>query len=174
MNSKDEYFAPNTNHDKWNEFVNDSIIYSLFHSSSNQSSLRNIDYKGKKWYIKNEFFWRGASEMAELANACGNDEMYNDARTSSDRYVYKKLQSITLSPEAQAVLDKANEILDKTVSRRMVFNAEHPEYQVCNWDIGFYQIKAMATKDELKEFKFVFDKLSAKMRPMVYELGFLK
>ena len=174
VNSKDEYFAPNTNHDKWNEFVNDSIIYSLFHSSSNQSSLRNIDYKGKKWYIKNEFFWRGASEMAELANACGNDEMYNDARTSSDRYVYKKLQSITLSPEAQAVLDKANEILDKTVSRRMVFNAEHPEYQVCNWDIGFYQIKAMATKDELKEFKFVFDKLSAKMRPMVYELGFLK
>lgn len=88
--------------------------------------------------------------------------------------VYKKLQFITLSPEAQAVLDKANEILDKTVSGRMVFNAEHPEYQVCNWDCGWYQIKAMATKDELKEFNVVFDKLSAKMRPMVYELGFLK
>jgi len=174
VNSKDEYLAPNTNHEKWDEFVNDSIIYSLFHSSSNQSSLRNVEYKDKKWDIKNEFFWRSASEMAELANACGNDEMYNDARTSSDRYVYKKLQDITLSPEAQAVLDKANEILDKTVSRRMVFNAEHPEYQVCNWDCGWYQIKAMATKDELKEFKVVFDKLSAKMRPMVYELGFLK
>lgn len=174
VNSKDEYLAPNTNHEKWDEFVNDSIIYSLFHSSSNQSSLRNVEYKEKLWNIKNEFFWRSAAEMAELANACGNDEMYNDARTSSDRYVYEKLQDITLSPEAQAVLDKANEILDKTVSRRMVFNAEHPEYQVCNWDIGFYQIKAMATKDELKEFKVVFDKLSAKMRPMVYELGFLK
>jgi len=174
VNSKDEYLVPNTNHDKWNEFVNDSLIYSLFHSSSNQSSLRNVEYKEKLWNIKNEFFWRSASEMAELANACGNDEMYNDARTSSDRYVYKKLQDITLSPEAQAVLDKANEILDKTVSRRMVFNAEHPEYQVCNWDIGFYQIKAMATNDELKEFKVVFDKLSEKMRPMVYELGFLK
>lgn len=174
INDKDEYLAPNTNHEKWDEFVNDSIIYSLFHSSSNQSSLRNVEYKNKKWDIKNEFFWRSASEMAELANACGNDEMYNDARTSSDRYVYKKLQDITLSPEALSVLDKANEILDKTVSRRMVFNAERPEYQVCNWDIGFYQIKAMATKDELKEFKVVFDKLSAKMRPMVYELGFLK
>jgi len=174
INDKDEYLAPNTDNPLWNEFVNDSLIYSLFHSSSNQSSLRNVEYKGKKWDIKNEFFWRSAAEMAEKANACGNDEMYNDARVSSDRYVYTKLQGISLSKEAQAVLDKANEILEATMKRRVVFNEEHPEYQVNNWDAGFYQIKAMATKEELKEFKALFDRLADKMRPMVYELGFLK
>lgn len=174
INDKDEYLAPNTEHTAYNEFVNDSLIYSLFHSSSNQSSLRNVEYKGEKWNIKNEFFWRSAAEMAEKANACGNDEMYNDARVSNDRYVYNKLQGIELSAEAKAVLDKANEILDATMSRRKVFNEEHPEYQVNNFDCGWYQIKAMATKEELKEFKVLFDKLADKMRPMVYELGFLK
>lgn len=174
INDKDEYLAPNTEHAAYNEFVNDSLIYSLFHSSSNQSSLRNVEYKGKKWNVKNEFFWRSAAEMAEKANACGNDEMYNDARVSSDRYVYTKLQGITLSKEAQAVLDKANEILDATMKRRIVFNEEHPEYQVNNFDCGWYQIKAMATKEELREFKALFDRLADKMRPMVYELGFLK
>lgn len=174
VNSKDEYLAPNTEYAAYNEFVNDSLIYSLFHSSSNQSSLHNVEYKEKLWDIKNEFFWRSAAEMAEKANACGNGEMYNDARVSSDRYVCNKLQGIVLSTEAKAVLDKANEILDATMSRRKVFNEEHPEYQVNNWDCGWYQIKAMATKEELKEFKVLFDKLADKMRPMVYELGFLK
>lgn len=174
INDKDEYLAPNTEHAAYNEFVNDSLIYSLFHTSSNQSSLRNVEYKEKLWNIKNEFFWRSAAEMAEKANACGNDEMYNDARVSNDRYVYNRLQGIELSAEAKAVLDKANEILDATMSRRKVYNEEHPEYQVNNWDAGFYQIKAMATKEELKEFKVLFDKLVGKMRPMVYELGFLK
>lgn len=174
INDKDEYLAPNTEHAAYNEFVNDSLIYNLFHTSSNQSSLRNVEYKEKLWNINNEFFWRSAAEMAEKANACGNDEMYNDARVSNDRYVYNKLQGIELSAEAKAVLDKANAILDATISRRKVYNEEHPEYQVNNWDCGWYQIKAMATKEELKEFKVLFDKLADKMRPMVYELGFLK
>lgn len=177
VNSKDEYLAPNTEHAAYNEFVNDSLIYSLFHSSSNQSSLRNVEYKNKKWDIKNEFFWRSASEMAELANACGNDEMYNDARTSSDRYVYEKLQGITLSPEAQAVLDKANEILDKTVKYRTIFDTENKVYQVNNWDASYYQLKPIwkvYAKEDFAEFQTLFKKLSEKMRPMVYELGFLK
>ena len=177
INDKDEYLAPNEAHPGYNEFVNDSLIYSLFHSSSNQSSLRNVEYKGNAWNIKNEFFWRSAAEMAEKANACGNDEMYNDARVSKDRYVYSKLQGIELSAEAKAVLDKANEILDATMSRRKVYNEEHPEYQVNNFDAGFYQLKAICKEycpELLKEFNEVFKKLSEKMKPMVYELGFLK
>lgn len=40
-----------------------------------------------------------------------------------------------------------------------------------------YQIKALAKEympDLLKEFKEVYKALADKMRPMVYELGFLK
>ena len=177
VNSKDEYLAPNTEHPAYNEFVNDSLIYSLFHSSSNQSSLRNVDYKGKKWDIKNEFFWLSNKEIENLSNTNGFTQTYNDARTSKERYVYNKLQTITLSPEAQAVLDKASDIVRNTFKYRELFNQEHPEYQIMNWDCGWYQIKALAkeyAKSDYEEFVKLFKELENKMRPMVYTLGFLK
>lgn len=177
VNSKDEYLAPNTEHPAYNEFVNDSLIYSLFHSSSNQSSLRNVDYKGKKWDIKNEFFWLSNKEIENLSNTNGFTQTYNDARTSKERYVYNKLQTITLSNEAQAVLDKASDIVRNTFKYRELFNQEHPEYQIMNWDCGWYQIKALAkeyAKSDYEEFVKLFKELENKMRPMVYTLGFLK
>ncbi len=177
INSKDEYLAPNESHPKFQEFVNDSIVYSLFNGASNQSSLRNINYHDKLWDIKNEFFWMSKSEIESLANEFSNDTCYSDVHTSEDRFVYKKLQEITLTPEAQAVLDKACDIVRKTFKYRELFNEEHPEYQINNWDCGWYQIKALAkeyAKEDLEEFKKLYKALADKMRPMVYELGFLK
>ena len=114
INDKDEYLAPNEKHPAYNEFVNDSIVYSLFNSASNQSSLRQVEYKGKLWDIKNEFFWMSREEMKQLAYENGNDVCYQDANVSTDRYVYNLLQNITLSEEAQLVLDKACDIVRKT------------------------------------------------------------
>ena len=177
INSKDEYLAPNENHTKFQEFVNDSIVYSLFNGSSNQSSLRQIKYHDKLWDIKNEFFWMSKSEIESLANEYNNDDCYSDVHTSEDRFVFKKLQEINLTPEAQAVLDKACEIVRKTFKYREMFNELRPEVQINNWDAGFYQIKLLCKEfapDLLKEFKEVYNKLADKMRPMVYQLGFLK
>lgn len=176
-NSADVFIAPNTENEKWKEFVNDSIVYSLFTGHSQQSSLRNIEYKGKLWDIKNEFFWMSKNEMMALANENGNDHCYNDARVSSERYVYTLLQGITLSEEAKAVLDKACELVRKTFKYRMMFDEDNENYQINNWDCGWYQIKALAkeyAKDDFEEFKALYKKLSDKMLPMVYELGFLK
>lgn len=177
INSKDEYLAPNESNPNFQEFVNDSIVYSLFNVSSNQASLRQIKYHDKVWDIKNEFFWMSKSEIESLANEFSNDTCYSDVHTSEDRFVYKKLQEITLTPEAQAVLNKACDIVRKTFKYRELFNEEHPEYQINNWDCGWYQIKALAkeyAKEDLEEFKKLYKTLADKMRPMVYELGFLK
>lgn len=177
VNWADEYLAPNEEHPAYKEFVNDSIIYSLFENKSNQSSLRQIEYKGKKWDIKNEFFWMSREEMKELANENGNDVCYQDANVSTDRYVYNLLQNITLSEEAQLVLDKACELVKKTFKYRMMFDEDNENYQINNWDCGWYQIKTLAkeyTKDDFEEFKTLYKKLSDKMLPMVYELGFLR
>ena len=174
INSKDEYLAPNESHPKFQEFVNDSIVYSLF---SNQSSLRNVNYHNKLWDIKNEFFWMSKSEIESLANKYNNDDCYNDAHSSRERFVYNKLQTITLSAQAQDVLDKASDIVRNTFKYRELFNQEHPEYQINNWDCGWYQIKALCkeyAKSEYDEFVKLYKKLADKMRPMVYELGFLK
>ena len=177
VNWADEYLAPNEEHPQYQEFVNDSIIYSLFESKSNQSSLRQVEYKGKKWDIKNEFFFMSKNEILELADECSNDECYMDARTDNERYVYELLQNITLSPEAQAVLDYARDLTRKTFKYRKLFDESHPDYQINGWDIGYYQLKALWKEyapNEFKEFKELFKNLANKMRPMVYELGFLK
>ena len=170
--NKRKEFLKNENYRK---FLNDSLIFSMF--GSGLVSLRQIKYHDKLWDIKNEFFWMSKSEIESLANEFSNDTCYSDVHTSEDRFVYKKLQEITLTPEAQAVLDKACDIVRKTFKYRELFNEEHPEYQINNWDCGWYQIKALAkeyTKEDLEEFKKLYKTLADKMRPMVYELGFLK
>ena len=177
INSQDEYLAPNTENEKWQGFVNDSIVFSLFSNHSQQSSLRQVEYKDKLWDIKNEFFFMSKNDIMSLASENGYDFTFNDANVSNERYVYTKLQGIELSTEAKAVLDLAIELTKASFKYRGLFDEEHSEYQIMNWDCGWYQIKGMLKEympNELKEFNEVFKALADKMRPMVYELGFLK
>ena len=180
INWADEYIAPNEEHEKYQEFVKDSVIYSLFESKSNQSSLRQVEYKGKLWDIKNEFFWMSKQDIMDLANEYNMDEIYEDAKTSEERYVYKYIQEHKeeFSQEALDVLNKAIELTKKSFKYRQLFADEHPEYQLekC-WDAGFYQLKAIwkeYMKDDFEEFKKLYKVLSDKMRPLVYSIGFLK
>lgn len=179
QNWADEYIAPNTEHEKWSEFVSDSVVYSLFESKSNQSSLRNVEYKGKQWNIKNEFFWMPTAKMLELANNNRYDEMYQDAQGVDDRFVCKWLNEhkAEISPEAQAVLDYATTLVEQSMKYRNVFNEDNENYQIMNFDCGWYQIKGMLKEympNELKQFNDLYKKLAEKMRPLVYEVGFLR
>lgn len=154
------------------EFQNDCIVYSIF--SNYVMSLKQDDI-----HCKNEFFWMSKQEMLDLAEEYNNDYTYEDALNSEERFVYLKLQEIKndLSPEAKAVLDKATDLVKSSFKYRELFNESHPEYQINNWDCGFYQIKALLKEfmpDDLKEFRALYKQLADKMRPMVYELGFLK
>lgn len=179
INSKDEYLAPNEQHPLFNEYVNDSVVYSLFHSASNQSSLRQVEYKDKLWDIKNEFCWYDINMVKKLSNENNLDFTYNDASTMDQRFVYKYIQEHIngFSKESMDVLNKANEMVWKSFKYRELFNEEHPEYQILNADIGYYQLKALYKeymKEDLEEFKELYKVLADKMRPMVYELGFLR
>ena len=179
VNGNDEFLAPNTNHESWNTFVADSVVYSLFDSHSQQSSLRQIDYKGSKWDIKNEFFFMSKERMLDLANENENDDMYNDCSVSDDRFVYHWLveHREELSPMAKDVLDMAIELVEKSMKYRPIFNEDNEQYQINNWDCGWYQIKAMLKAympNELKAFNELYKAFAEQLRPMVYELGFLK
>jgi len=180
INDKDEYLAPNESHPDYEQFTYDSIVYSLFNNSSQQSSLRQVDYKDKKWDIKNEFFWLSKNEMLQLAEDDHYDELYQDARTSDERFVYNKLftEGIynRLSPDAKDVLDSATELLKKSIQMRKILSENHPEYHLNSWDAGYAQLKLVWKeyfKDEFNEFRKKYKELEDRMRPLVYELGFL-
>lgn len=176
-NWADEYIKPNCYHPLYQEFENDSIIFSLFESKSNQSALYDIEHSNKRWNINNEFFWLSKDEMIKLATFHNNDDCYNRAVTSNERYVYKLLQNRILSTEAQKVLDLANELLKDSFKYRQLFNTEHPEYQINNWDCGYYQLKPLWKEyfpEQFNKFREAFNKLKEKLIPIVYEVGFLR
>ena len=162
----------------WQEFCEDAIIYSLFNSSSQQSSLRQIDYKEKKWDIINEWFWLDPETVKELADQFGFSECYQDAKQfGKARFVAEEIKKITLSSEAKDVLDKANEIFKKTFQFRLALHDEHPEYHLQTWDAGWYQVKLIAKefcKEDLKKFQKLYKVLEAKMTARTYEVGFLR
>lgn len=181
INCKDEYLAPNEEHELYEQFTHDSIVYSLFNNSSQQSSLRQITYKEKLWDIKNEFFWLSKNDIQQLAEENHYDELYKDSRTSDERFVYKKLfeEGIydKLSPDAKEVLDIATNLLKKSIGMRKIVSEEHPEYHLDSWDAGYAQLKLVWKeyyKDDFKVFRDKYKALEDRMRPLVYELGFLR
>ena len=156
------------------EFKHNALVYSIFDNYCCSIRLDN----GHQ--LKNEFFWMSKEEIMGLANEYNMDDVYEDAKTSDERYVYKYIQEHKkeFSQEALDVLNKAIELTKKSFKYRQLFADEHPEYQLekC-WDAGFYQLKAIwkeYMKDDFEEFRKLYRVLSDKMRPMVYELGFLK
>jgi hypothetical protein len=179
INDKDEYLEPNENHEDHQQFTNDSVVYSLFNNSSQQSSLRQVTYKDQLWDIKNEFFWMSKEEMMNLANDINYTELYNDARTDNNRYVHNLLfgeQNIyeQLSPDAKLVLDKATELTRRSMTMRSHFADDHNHLN--SWDAGYAQLKLVWKEyfpNEFKEFRQLYKNLEDRMRPLVYELGFL-
>jgi len=177
ITDKDEYQAPNEQHPDYEQWNTDAIVYSLFNTASNQSSLRDVEYKDKTWQILNEWFWLPRQMMIELAEKHDNDDVYQDARTDTDRFVFKALQGLILSPDAQVVLDLATSLVNKTFEYRELACDAHPEWHINTWDASWYQIKLLLKAympDALKSFREVYKAFGDRMREGVYDFGFLR
>lgn len=183
INHYDEYSAPNTNHPDYQRWNNDAIVYSLFNSKSNQSSLRNVQYKGKIYQIKNEFFFMSNKEMLNLANEYDFRDMITDIRgDGEDRYVYKLLQNIKLSYDAREVLKSAKQLVINTMEQRKSLHRSHPEYNLQSWDAGYRQLKLVwkdkalpnGQVDGFEKFRDMYKMLEDRLRDGVYEFEFLE
>ena len=60
---------------------------------------------------------------------------------------------------------------------RKIYSEENPEVHLDSWDAGYAQLKKLWKehfKEEFKEFRDLWKSFQDRMRPQVYELGFLK
>ena len=182
INHADEYLAPNENHPEYKRFEADSIVFSLFENKSNQTSMRQITYKGKLYDIPNEFFWMSKDTMMDLSNEHHDDFMFNDARTTSkERYVFTLLQKPevqqNLSDTAKQLLSMATDMTVKSMKYRTLFESDHPDYHIHTWDAGYYQLKNLWKEylpEDFKRFRELFKQFGNELRPLVYSLGFLR
>jgi len=164
------------------EFIADCVVFSLFDTQSNQTSLRDYEYKGKSYTVINEFFPYSIESMEKLAEDNHNADIQSDVIGQSNRFVYQWLEDHKddISTEAQDLLDEAWSLIEDSFSYREEFFAENPRYQVNTWDAGWLQVRRMIfgrdriTDDFLDRkdsFDKVLDALSDKIAQSAYKDG---
>lgn len=178
VNDQDNFEVPNVSDRKYSEFVNDSLVYTLFDSASYQAAYRNQQWtnttiKGK-W--ANQWFFMGIDEMSKLANLYNNRIIYNDLRGDQERFVYKEITKRSFSLEAQTVLQNARTVVKQTFPARKQAIDDSPELYLDAWDAGWFQIKQLNKLMPVSsyiDFNESFKNLKTKISNNVYDLNML-
>ena len=169
INHNDQFLQPTE--PLTNEFKSDCLLWMLFHGKNCAASADKLEWNGKNWSIVNHFI------------PYTEDEVGANGRFGSD-FMVKYLAGLKLSPEAKAVLATGKTLwqayfkdIDKdgrTVRDELKLNRP---------DVGWYQIRnALKKRNEsgdavpvdFSAFEDTYKTLGDKLRPQVYELGFLR
>jgi hypothetical protein len=167
LNDRDQFLQPTA--ELSDEFKNDCLIWMLFSGSNLTASADNLEWNNKKWSIVNHFIPFSESEV-------GASE-----RFESD-FMVQYLADKKLSSEAKLVFDAGRELWKAYFSTTDIYQVRD-ELKLNRADVGWYQIrKALEARNSsgdfapvsFDEFKKCYEKLSDKLRPQVFELGFLR
>ena len=151
------------------EFRNDCLIWMLFNRQNRTASANDLEWDKRKWSIVNHF-------IPFTENEVGSPE-----RFESD-FMVQYLSDKVISSEAQLVLDEGRNLWKayfKNIDNHMV----KEQLKLNRPDIGWFQIrnalKARNTSGDyvpvsFLKFETAYKQLTEKLRPLVYELGFLK
>ncbi|HOZ68945.1 MAG TPA: hypothetical protein PLB49_03600 [Chitinophagaceae bacterium] len=172
LNDRNQFLVPHTEPSK--EFYNDCIIWSLFSNSNQTTALTNVQYLGKTYNIKNNFFPFRLEEIKywDIKDPDFKLQIVND----QNRFVADWLSKISLSEKAKIVIENA-----KTVYRIFYSNLNKMatnKWKIDTWDAGWYQIRRCLTEHnlavvELKELANSNEHLGLKILPQIEEYGFL-
>ncbi len=167
INHNDQFLQPNGELPQ--EFIDDCLIYMLFHGKNLTASANDLEWNGKKWSIVNHFIPYTEEEVG------ANDRFESD-------FMVQYMDGKTFSTEAQAVLDEGKKIW--TAYFKQSFNHKiREELKLNRPDVGWYQIRqALKAQNEsgnsvpvsFAAFESAYKALSEKLRPQVYQYGFLK
>jgi hypothetical protein len=167
LNDRDQFLQPTQ--PLTDEFKNDCLIWMLFNGSNLSASANDLEWNDRKWSIVNHFIPFTEAEVGA------------PDRFESD-FMVKYLADKTLSPEAQAVLDEGRKLW-KSYFAKTDSHKVREELKLNRPDVGWYQVrKALEARNKdgdsipvsFEAFKASYEALGDKLRPMVYELGFMR
>jgi hypothetical protein len=167
LNDRDQFLQPTG--ELTDEFKNDCLIWMLFNGSNLTASANNLEWNGQKWSIVNHFI-PFTEEVVNAPNRFESDFMV--------QYLKGKKQS----SEAKTVLETGKKLWQAYFTHTDSHTVRD-EYKLNRPDVGWYQIRnALKKRNESGDyppvsfdaFEHAYKTLTEKLRPMVYELGFLK
>tara|TARA_R110002073_G_scaffold336006_1_gene529837 strand:+ start:897 stop:3356 length:2460 start_codon:yes stop_codon:yes gene_type:complete len=172
LNDRNQFLIPHT--EPTQEFYNDCIIWSLFSSSNQTTSLKNVQYLDNTYQIKNNFYPFLIEELKKWE--INDPDFRQQISLDENRFVAKWLKNSELSEEAKEVLKKAKEVYKFFYSH--INEMATQNYKIENWDSGWYQIRRCLNEnnfatEELNELKKASDDLANKILPQIEEFGFL-
>lgn len=172
LNDRNQFLVPHTIPSK--EFYNDCIIWSLFSSSNQTTALKDVEYLGQTYQIKNNFYPFLIEELKkwDIKDSDFRQQLFYD----DNRFVAQWIMQNSLSDEAKVVLQKGKEIYRFFYSHLNQMITQN--WKIETWDAGWYQIRRCLSEhnlgiDELQELKQSIDTLADKILPQIEEFGFL-
>lgn len=167
LNDRDQFLQPTE--PLTEEFKNDCLIWMLFNGYNLTAGANDIEWNGKKWSLINHFIPFSEADVG------ATDRFESD-------FMVRYLDGKPLSNEAIAVLDCGREIW-KNYFSHVDARAVRDAYKLNRPDVGWYQIRK-ALKERSRSSHYVpvsfgpfeqsYQALTTKLRPQVYELGFLR
>ncbi len=167
LNDRDQFLQPTE--PLTEEFKNDCLIWMLFNGSNLTASANDLEWNAQKWSIVNHFI------------PFTEEEVNAPDRFESD-FMLQYLKGKKQSTEAKAVLN-AGKKLWQAYFLHTDNRTVRDEYKLNRPDVGWYQIRnALKKRNEsddyapvsFEPFEQAYKALTEKLRPMVYELGFLR
>ena len=168
LNNRDQFLQPNKPLSE--EFINDCLVWMVFSGSNLTASADGLEWNGKKWALVNHFV------------PYGEEEVGANSRFESD-FLVGYMKDKNYSEEAKAVLLEGKKIWQAYFAISFPHSIRE-KFKLGRADVGFYQIrkalKALGeTGDYAKPFDFssfeqAYSTLTEKLKPQVYEAGFLK
>ncbi len=167
LNDRDQFLQPTE--PLTDEFKNDCLIWMLFNGSNLTASADDLEWNGRAWSIVNHFI------------PYTEEEVGAKGRFESD-FMVQYLADKTLSDEAIAVINEGREIWKAYFSETDVYTVRDT-LKLNRPDVGWYQIRnALKARNEsgdyqpvsFNKFEVAYKNLTEKLRPQVYEFGFLK
>lgn len=163
LNDRDQFLQPTQ--PLTDEFKSDCLVWMLFNGSNLTAGADGLRWNDRDWSLTNHFIPFTEAEVGAKA------------RFESD-FMVRYMAGMAFSPEAQAVLNEGRKLFARFHATSFP-NKIRQEYKLGRADAGWYQVRrALEAYGEIEltdfdTFKRAYAALTEKLRPMVYELGFL-
>jgi hypothetical protein len=163
QNHNDQFLQPSK--ELSDEFKSDCLVWMLFAGKNLTAGADGLRWNDRDWSLVNHFI----SFTEKQVGVSG--------RFESD-FMVRHMAGMVFSPQAQAVLDEGRALWTRFHAIQFPRKIRD-EYKLGRPDAGWYQIRRALEAygdtelTDFEPFKAAYKALSEKLRPMVYELGFL-
>ena len=162
LNDRDQFLQPSQ--PLSDDFKSDCLVWMLFNGSNLTAGADGLHWNGRDWSLTNHFIPFTEAEVG--------------AKRFESDFMARYMAGLTFSPEARAVLDQGRALFRRFHATSFP-NKIRQDLKLGRADAGWYQVRnaleANADNEitDFAPFKDAYARLGQKLRPMVFDLGFL-